>query len=48
MSDLTIPGGREKGSPLTTASTESLAWWVERIDVNLREGTCRNPDRDRA
>jgi hypothetical protein len=47
MSDeFLIPGGSEKGTPVSQASRKTLEYWVTRIGTALAEGTSRNPQRD--
>lgn len=45
-SGLTIPGGREKGTPIEEASESTLQWWATKIAENLDAGDSRYPDRD--
>lgn len=46
MAEFTIPGGKEKGSPIAAASQGTLEWWSETIAKNLKEGSSRNADWD--
>lgn len=49
MSELTIPGGKEKGTPLSEASDAALRWWVGKIDGDLAQNPDKSyADRDRA
>lgn len=46
VSGFTIPGGREKGTPIEDASDDSVQWWANRIAENLDAGEARYPDKD--
>jgi hypothetical protein len=45
--ELTIPGGREQGTPISKASRSALEYWSQRIEGALKEGTSHNPRRDK-
>lgn len=47
MSEFTIPGGPEKGTPISQASPSTVDYWADRIDKSLKDGTSRNPDLDK-
>lgn len=44
-SGFTIPGGREKGTPIEKASDEALEYWRNRIAGNLDRGESRSESR---
>lgn len=49
MSEITIPGGQEKGTPLSEASDRTLEYWIGRISSDLqKDPNKRYADRDRA
>lgn len=47
VSDMKIPGGREKGKPLEEASTSTIEWWATKFEEDLETGSSRYPDKDR-
>ena len=45
-SQFKVPGGRDKGKPLTEAGDGTLDFWRNRIATNLDEGSCKYPEQD--
>lgn len=44
----TVPGGKEKGTPVTQASASTLKYWIDRISDTLEKGESRNARYDTA
>jgi hypothetical protein len=44
---ITIPGGRNKGTPITEADDKDIAYWVTTKSAALGDGSSKYPDHDR-
>ncbi len=47
MSEHVIPGGKEKGRPLSEATESTLLYWRDRLAAAVRDKTSRNASADR-